>query len=87
LSNHVVEPDFVMHTAHEQLAVDEDGNVHIQNEWSEEAIRILLKSLEDSMATGLGQTTGHCSERFSETLYKPRRGALEYPLKLRQLSK
>jgi chromate reductase, NAD(P)H dehydrogenase (quinone) len=86
LSNHVVEPDVIVHTAHLFLAVDSDGNVHITDEKTEQVLRIVLDSLAAALEAGLGHKTLESYQAFAEAIIRPRRKNVPFPLKLRSMA-
>lgn len=86
MNNHVVEPDLVIHAAHSKLGIDSSGHVRFLDSWSADAVRVQLKSLEEAIRADLGGQILRSYETFADELYRPRRAAMEYPLKLRTVS-
>jgi chromate reductase, NAD(P)H dehydrogenase (quinone) len=86
LGNFVLEPDFVLHTAHMTLVRDEDGGIHIINTWMEDLLRLLLEGLAEAVQDEMGPRTGRTPDRASEELFLPRRRGNSYPLQIKTLT-
>lgn len=86
MNNHVVEPDLVIHSAHQSLGVGPSGQVRLVDSWAADALRIQLQSLEKAIRDDLGGAILRAYDVFADTLYRPRRSAMEYPLRLRDIT-
>jgi chromate reductase len=86
MNNHVVEPDLVVHSAHTALGITPDGGVGLLDSWPADALRVQLTSLQEAINADLGGQLLRSYDVFANRLYRPRRAAMEYPLKLREVS-
>lgn len=85
MNNHVVEPDLVLHSAHVGLARDPAGAIRILDEWFAAAATVQLASLEAAIRGRIGDQILEAYDKFADQQYRPRRAAMEYPLKLKTL--
>jgi chromate reductase len=82
----VLEPDYILKTAHKRLVYDEDGVVRITDTWQSDLIALLLRLLRESIERSSGDIMTLALNSVMEEAYLPRRREKVFPLRVRTMT-